>query len=87
MRLAESAAPQQEPPNADPLHDRPLLKLETRYPTMAAPRNTPSSLSGSSKVRRTEGQATPRTPSGRPRLTNARNPEQQWSLLSADFSH
>src|SRR5436309_4337436 len=39
---------------------------------MAAARSTPSSLMGSSKLRRMDGQATPSTPSGRPRLAKAR---------------
>src|SRR5213593_164349 len=39
---------------------------------MPAARSTPSPLIGSSKLRRMDGQATPSTLSGRPRLTKAR---------------
>src|SRR5436309_8867726 len=40
---------------------------------MAAARSTPSWLRGKSNAREIEGQATPRTPSGTPRLANATN--------------
>ena len=49
----------------------PLKKLIYRYPTIAVDSSTPSWLMGKPKVLRIDGHATPSTPSGSPRLTNA----------------
>jgi hypothetical protein len=49
----------------------PLLKLATRYPQVPAAISRPSWPTGRPNVLRTDGQATPLTPSGSPRLMNA----------------
>ena len=53
--------------------EAPLPKLEARYPAITASRIEPRWLTGRPNVLRMDGQATPSTPSGRPRLTKAAN--------------
>jgi hypothetical protein len=50
----------------------PLEKLEATYPAVVEISNAPTASSRKPKVPRIEGQATPSSPSGRPRLMKAR---------------
>ncbi|SCE91347.1 hypothetical protein GA0070558_11389 [Micromonospora haikouensis] len=71
-RLASRVLPASSRPTPSRAREKPASTLAVRYPVVPAVSIRPTASVGTSKSARMDGQPTPSSPSGRPRLTKAR---------------